>query len=132
MEIGEIVGYVITALSAGGITQIINWRINKRKAKAEAKQSEIEVIAQTVQTVYEPIIKHQNERITELEREVKELRDEKRSLQTEYESKIDSLKEEYSTQIQSLKDILLNFNSSGKKYNRGANGQFVKAVLDQD
>ena len=52
METGEIIGYIVSVLAGGGVTQFINWRINKRKAKAEAKQSEIEVVSKLIDTVY--------------------------------------------------------------------------------
>ena len=120
MEIGEIAGYIISALGGGGITQLINARINRKKVKVEVQQSEIDVIASTVRSVYEPIIKQQNERIDELNREVKQLRAEKQVMQENYERQIKSLQ----TQILSITRTL---GIKATERLRGANGQYVKA-----
>lgn len=129
MEFGDIWTYVISVISAGGITQIVNWRINKRKAKAEVKQSEIEVIASTVRTVYEPIIKQQNERIGELDKEVKDLRAEKRKMQEDYEKQIQNLRDEHNKQIAALEKRMLEVSRAiglrTANQSRAANGQFV-------
>lgn len=74
MEAGEIIGYVLTALGGGGVTQFFNWRINKRRGNAEVKRDEIENIHRTVEDVYKPLVEQQNIRIKELETEVRELR----------------------------------------------------------
>ena len=74
METGEIIGYVLTALGGGGVTQFFNWRLNKRKGTAEVKRDEIENIHRTVEDVYKPLVEQQNIRIKELETEVRELR----------------------------------------------------------
>lgn len=74
METGEIIGYVLTALGGGGVTQFFNWRLNKRRGNAEVKRDEIENIHRTVEDVYKPLIEQQNLRIKELETEVRELR----------------------------------------------------------
>lgn len=74
MEAGEIIGYVLTALGGGGVTQFFNWRLNKRRGNAEVKRDEIENIHRTVEDVYKPLVEQQNIRIKELETEVRELR----------------------------------------------------------
>ncbi len=98
MEGADIWGYVISALGAGTVTQLVNWRLNKRKATAEVKQSEIEVIAATVRSVYEPIIEQQNKtidqqnkRIAQLDAEVQKLRDEKDQMREDYQKQIAAL-----------------------------------------
>lgn len=93
MEINEIWGYIISAVSGGGLTQLVNWRLNKKKAGVELQQSEVAVIAETVRSVYEPIIRQQNERIDELNKEVKQLREEKRQMQEDYQKQIKALEE---------------------------------------
>lgn len=130
MELDTILTIVGSAVGGGGLTQLVNWRINKRKAKAEVKQSEIEVIAQTVQTVYEPIIKQQNDRIAELDSEVKQLREEKRQLQKDYEKQIKDLKEDYNKQLASLEKRMLELSRAvglrTTQQVRAKNGQFTK------
>jgi septal ring factor EnvC (AmiA/AmiB activator) len=66
MDFGEIMTYAATALGGGGIAGLLNWRWNKRKAAAETKQDEIEVIRKTIEEVYKPTIEYQNQQIREL------------------------------------------------------------------
>ena len=93
MTAGEIIGYVITAIGAGGITQLANWKINRGKAKEEVKSDEIENIRKSVE-VYQTIIADQNKRITELTEEVNGLREQLRNERGEYQRQIDSLQKQ--------------------------------------
>lgn len=70
MDFGEIMTYAATALGGGGIAGILNWRWNKRKAAAETKQDEIEVIRKTIEEVYKPTIDYQNDQIEKLRQTV--------------------------------------------------------------
>lgn len=87
MELGEILGYVISAIGGGGITQFFNWRINKKKGQVEVDASEIDNIKKSVE-VYQTIIADQNKRISELTQEVQELRAEKREMEQSYQAQI--------------------------------------------
>ena len=89
MDFGEIMTYIGTALGGGGIAGLLNWRWNKRKAAAETKQDEVEVIRKIIEEVYKPTIDFQEqelgklreraasqqERLDTQEREIAELRD---------------------------------------------------------
>lgn len=97
MELGEIMGYVATALGGGGIASIFNWKINKSKVKEELKSDEIENIRKTVE-VYQTIISdlkkrndEQNTKINELTQEVEQLRREKREAEIEHQRQIQNL-----------------------------------------
>lgn len=97
MELGEIMGYVATALGGGGIASIFNWKINKSKVKEELKSDEIENIRKTVE-VYQTIISdlkkrndEQNTKINELTQEVEQLRREKREVEIEHQRQIQNL-----------------------------------------
>ena len=97
MDIGEIMGYVASALGGGGIASIFNWRINKSKVKEELKSDEIENIRKTVE-VYQTIITdlktrndEQNVKINELTQEVEQLRKEKREAEMEHQRQIQNL-----------------------------------------
>ena len=97
MEIGEIIGYALSALGGGGIASIFNWRINKNKAKEEVKSDEIENIRKSVE-VYQTIITdlktrndEQNTKINELTQEVEQLRREKREAEMEHQRQIQNL-----------------------------------------
>ena len=93
MDFVDIVSLVGGAAGGGIVTQIVNWRINRRKDLAEAKTTEaeashteaeahnqeIENMRKAMEDFYTPLVKRQNERITELEAEVKQLREEKRA-----------------------------------------------------
>lgn len=114
MDFGEIMTYVGTAIGAGGLTQVVNWRINRKKSMAEAKNAEaeasntvedargkeIENIRKSVE-VYQTIITdlkarndEQNERISELTQEVNTLRDQLRIERNEHQKQIDGLQKQ--------------------------------------
>lgn len=94
MEAGEIIGYVLTALGGGGVTQFFNWRINKRRGNAEVKRDEIENIHRTVEDVYKPLIEQQNLRIKELESEVRELRNQLAKERAEHQESIAAMQKQ--------------------------------------
>lgn len=66
MELGEIMTYVATALGGGGIASVLNWRWDKRKAAAETKQDEVEVIRKIIEEVYKPTIDFQDKELEKL------------------------------------------------------------------
>jgi len=101
MDFGEIMTYVATALGAGGLTQIINWRISKRKGIAEVKSDEIDNMRKAMEDFYKPLLQHQDERIAaqnariaELESEVKTIREEKRQMELSYQKQIADLQKQ--------------------------------------
>jgi len=109
MDMGEIMTYVATALGAGGLTQIINWRISKRKGIAEVKSDEIDNMRKAMEDFYKPLLHHQDERIAaqnvriaELENEVKTLRDEKRQMELSYQKQIADLQQQITTITKAL------------------------------
>ena len=93
MDFGEIMTYVGTAIGAGGLTQVVNWRVNRKKAKEEVKSDEIENIRKSID-VYQTIISDQNKRITELTQEVNTLREQLRIERNEHQKQIDSLQKQ--------------------------------------
>ena len=94
MDTGEIISYALTALGGGGVTQFLNWRLNKRKGNAEVKRDEIENIHRTVEDVYKPLIEQQNERIKELEAEVRGLRDQLAKERTEHQEAMSAMQKQ--------------------------------------
>lgn len=119
MEIGEIIGYVATAIAGGGITQIANWRLNKRKAREEVNGDAIENMRKAMQDFYDPLVERQNARIAELEQEVKELREEKREMEREHQAQIAKLQ----SQIVEITRVL---GINANKRIRNEKGQYVK------
>jgi predicted RNase H-like nuclease (RuvC/YqgF family) len=93
MDFGEIMTYIGTALGGGGLTQVVNWRINRNKAKEEVKSDEIENIRKSID-VYQTIISDQNKRITELTQEVNTLREQLRIERNEHQKQIDGLQKQ--------------------------------------
>ena len=94
MEIGEIITYVITALGGGGAGWLVNWKWGRRKEAANVKADEIETMKKAMEDFYDPLVKKQNERIAELEDEVKTLRKEKAEERAEHQKQIDSLQKQ--------------------------------------
>lgn len=93
MAWGEIIGYVGTAIGAGGITQLVNWKLNRSKAREEVKSDEIDNIKKSVE-VYQTIIADQNKRISELTDEVNTLREQLHMERNEHQKQIDSLQKQ--------------------------------------
>lgn len=126
MEFGDIWTYVVTAVGGGGITQLINWRLNKRKnaaevntAEAEAKAAEIDNMRKAMQDFYEPLVERQNARIAELEKEVKDLRADKREQELLYQKQISALQEQIlqinrALGLKAQKDIKVTRGKNGK------------------
>lgn len=93
MEFGDILGYVISAVGGGGVTQLVNWRLNKKKGQVEVQADEIDNIRKSVE-VYQTIIADQNKRINELTVEVQQLRTEKRQMEETYQAQIATLQKQ--------------------------------------
>lgn len=100
MEIGEIIGYALSALGGGGIATVFNWRINRSKAKEEVKSDEIENIKKSVE-VYQTIISdlkasdaEKTQRINELTAEIKQLREDKLQSELNYQKQIQTLQKQ--------------------------------------
>lgn len=146
METAEIIGYVLTALGGGGVTQFFNWRLSKRKEVANVKSDEIENMRKAMQDFYDPLVSKQNSRIAELEQEVKDIREEKRQMQAEYLKQIENLQRDYQKQIASLHEdyqkqmrtmqnqiteLYRVLGVETRKQARAANGQFVKSEEEE-
>lgn len=98
MDLETIVGYAISAIGGGGIVKLITLRSTKKKAAVEVKMDEIQLIHNTIEQVYQPIINQQNKtieqqnnRIQELDTEVRELRTQLSNERKEHQKDIDVL-----------------------------------------
>lgn len=101
MDINDILSILGGAAGGGVLTQIVNWRINRKKGIAEAKNAEaeasntvedarakeIENVRKSVE-VYQTIIADQNKRISELTEEVNQIRRERAEMENKYQSQI--------------------------------------------
>ena len=91
MDFTEIIGYIGSAVGGGGLTALFNWRYNKKKNAADVKSDEIENMRKAMEDFYSPLVRKQNERISELEAEVKTLREERRQMELTYQKQIEAL-----------------------------------------
>jgi septal ring factor EnvC (AmiA/AmiB activator) len=103
MDFEQIMTYAATALGGGGIASVLNWRWNKRKAAAETKQDEIEVIRKTIEEVYKPTIDYQNDQIEKLRQTVTLQQAEITELRSKVEECADS-RDECHKMVATLKD----------------------------
>lgn len=94
MDFENVWTYVITFVGGGGITQLVNWRLNKRKNVAEVKSDEIETMRKAMADFYEPLVDSQNRRISELESENSRLRNDMREMERNHQAQIAQLQEQ--------------------------------------
>ena len=113
MTFEDIMTYILPAIGGGGLVGIANWRINKRKAKAEVKADEIENLKQTIESIYQPIIDDLKKRLSEVEGEIQDVRAENAQLRKENAAP--------RTEIAELRSGALWRNT-----NRGKDGKFAK------
>ena len=124
MEIGEIITYVITALGGGGAGWLVNWKWGRRKEAANVKADEIETMKKAMEDFYDPLVKKQNERIAELEDEVKTLRKEKAEERAEHQKQIDSLQKQITELYRALGIRTVRQVRNGK-------GQFTSEMVEE-
>ena len=126
MDLETILGYAISAIGGGGVVKLITLRSTKKKAAVEVKMDEIQLIHNTIEQVYQPIITQQNKtiegqnnRIQELESEIRDLRTQLTNERKEHQKDIDMMN----------KRILMITNALGLKANdrlRDENGRYKK------
>ena len=119
MELGEILTYAATALGGGGIASVLNWKWNKRKAAAETKLDEVEVIRKTIEDVYKPTIDYQNSQIKELRETVALQQGELTELRRKVDDCADS-RDECHKMLATLKDEIARLQRSRDKRGRYA------------
>lgn len=124
MEIGEIITYIGTALGSGGLVQLANWKWGRRKEAANVKSDEIETMKKAMEDFYDPLVKKQNERIAELEDEVKTLRREKAEERAEHQKQIDSLQKQITELYRALGIRTVRQVRNGK-------GQFTSEMVEE-
>lgn len=66
MDWGSIILAAVSALGGSGITQVFNWRLNKKKAKEEVKATEIDNMRKAMVEFYQPLLDDQNRHIETL------------------------------------------------------------------
>ena len=66
---------IISFVTGGGLTALVTLSARKKKANVEVKVDEIGALHDIIEKVYEPTIKFQKERISDLENQVKSLQE---------------------------------------------------------
>ena len=124
MEIGEIITYIGTALGGGGLGWLVNWKWGRREKAASVKSDEIETMKKAMEDFYDPLVKKQNERIAELEDEVKTLRREKAEERAEHQKQIGSLQKQITELYRALGIRTVRQVRNGK-------GQFTSEMVEE-
>ena len=124
MNFGEIIPYIITALGGGSAGWLVNWKWGRRKEAANVKSDEIETMKKAMEDFYDPLVKKQNERIAELEDEVKTLRREKAEERAEHQKQIDSLQKQITELYRALGIRTVRQVRNGK-------GQFTSETVEE-
>ena len=124
MDFGEIIPYIITALGGGSAGWLVNWKWGRRKEAANVKSDEIETMKKAMEDFYDPLVKKQNERIAELEDEVKTLRREKAEERAEHQKQIDSLQKQ-------ITDITRALGIKAARQIRNGKGQFTSEKVEE-
>ena len=124
MDFGEFIPYIITALGGGSAGWLVNWKWGRRKEAASVKSDEIETMKKAMEDFYDPLVKKQNERIAELEDEVKTLRREKAEERAEHQKQIDSLQKQITELYRALGIRTVRQVRNGK-------GQFTSETVEE-
>ena len=124
MDFGEFIPYIITALGGGSAGWLVNWKWGRRKEAANVKSDEIETMKKAMEDFYDPLVKKQNERIAELEDEVKTLRREKAEERAEHQKQIDSLQKQITELYRALGIRTVRQVRNGK-------GQFTSETVEE-
>ena len=125
MEIGEIITYIGTALGGGGLGWIVNWKWGRRKEAASAKSDEIDNMRKAMEEFYDPLVKKQNARIAELEKEVVTLREQLAYERTEHQAQIASLQKQ-------ITEITRALGIKAARQVRNNKGQFTSEKVEND
>lgn len=118
MDWTTIITSIITFVAGGGIFTLVTVGVQKRKMKAEVKGDEIENMKKAMESFYDPLIQRQNARISELETEVKTLREEKHQMELSYQRQIADLQKQ-------ITEITRALGIKAAKQLRNGKGQFT-------
>ena len=130
MDWSEIIGYAATAVGGGGLVQLFNWRLNKKKAGIEVKASEVETMAAAMREVYEPLVERQqkeidrqSEKITKLETQIEEMKKQHLDELNAQRAEREKMQEYFENRILELTKLV---QSNSNYPPRGKDGKFTK------
>lgn len=125
MEWQEIIPQLLSFVAGGGLIGIVTLGSKKKKADVEVKVDEIRALHDTIEMVYQPTITHLNNRVAQLEEEVKMLRGQLSLERTEHQKEINMMNQ----QILAITKAL---GIKATSQIRNEKGQFTKADKEDE
>ena len=124
MEIESIVTGIITFVAGGGLAAVVTLGSARKKAAVEVKSDEIKALHDTIEEVYEPLVKRLKSRIEEQDQEIASLRKQLSDERVERQREMKLMNE----RIVSISSAI---GLSTRDYVRNNKGQFIKAEPDE-
>lgn len=94
MDWQGIIPEILTFVAGGGIVGLFTIPAKKKKADVEVKVDEIKALHDTIEMVYQPTINHLNNRVEQLEGEVKTLRSQLASERADHQNEINLMNQQ--------------------------------------
>lgn len=125
MDWQGIIPEILTFIAGGGLVGLVTLGSRKKKADVEVKVDEIKALHDTIEMVYQPTITHLNNRVAQLEDEVKVLRNQLSTERADHQKEINMMNQQ----------ILAITKALGIKATmqiRDDKGRFTKAADEED
>ena len=116
---------IISFVAGGGLTALVTLSAKKKKANVEVKVDEIGALHDIIEKVYEPTIKFQKERISDLENQV-------RSLQEQLSNERADRQREMELMNKRILSITSALGLKAEAQIRDERGRFAKAQNEED
>ncbi len=94
MDWQGIIPEILTFIAGGGLVGIVTLGSRKKKADVEVKVDEIKALHDTIEMVYQPTITHLNNRVAQLEDEVKVLRNQLSTERADHQKEINMMNQQ--------------------------------------
>lgn len=94
MDWQGIIPEILTFIAGGGIVGLFTIPAKKKKADVEVKVDEIKALHDTIEMVYQPTINHLNNRVEQLEGEVKTLRSQLANERADHQNEINLMNQQ--------------------------------------
>lgn len=94
MDWQGIIPEILTFIAGGGLVGLVTLGSRKKKADVEVKVDEIKALHDTIEMVYQPTITHLNNRVAQLEDEVKGLRTQLSTERADHQNEINLMNQQ--------------------------------------
>lgn len=94
MDWSVIIPQILSFIAGGGLVGIVTLGARKKKADVEVKVDEIKALHDTIEMVYQPTITHLNNRVEQLEGEVKMLRSQLANERADHQNEINMMNQQ--------------------------------------